>query len=188
MIDTLPEAPLVFQHSEAAGDRVNSCWEALGVSCLAVQRAEGKLDFGFSVLGWIAYITARSTSSPLWYQYVFVSVDFAWMAFIALYPNPFAPDGFASFIALRSGAFFTFLILLAGLAFPYQPRLVVWGGVAAAVSWAGGALLLSQNTNTVASLLLGSNLDSHLSSSVSPYFIDVSARIWEVVVFLVVAL
>ncbi len=110
------------------------------------------------------------------------------MAFIALYPNPFAADDFASFIALRTGTFLSFFVLLAGLAFLYQPGLVLWGGISAALSWTIGVLLLVQDPNTVTSSLNGNNLDSHLNSSVSPYFIDLRERIWEVVVFLIVAL
>ncbi|WP_299593504.1 bifunctional diaminohydroxyphosphoribosylaminopyrimidine deaminase/5-amino-6-(5-phosphoribosylamino)uracil reductase RibD [uncultured Tateyamaria sp.] len=49
MIETLSEAPLVFLHSKAADDRVISRWEALGVTCLAVPDADGKLDLANSL-------------------------------------------------------------------------------------------------------------------------------------------
>ena len=142
----------------------------------------------FAAFGWVAYWLARSQSGKRWHQMALLSLDFAWIAFIAVYPNPFAEDGYASYVAVRAGAFMTFFVLLAGLAFLYQPRLVLWGGVSAAIAWSVGVYLLAQKPGTVVSVLSGDNLESHLANSANPQFIDLNARAWEVSIMLVVAL
>ncbi|MEP3046370.1 MAG: adenylate/guanylate cyclase domain-containing protein [Hyphomicrobiales bacterium] len=141
----------------------------------------------FVVLGWAAYWLAQSQRGRPWHQYAFVTADFAFLAFVILYPNPFAPDDFPPQLVLRGGAFVHFFVLLAGLTYIYQARLVLWGGISAAFAWMVGVVVLLNQPETIWLSLRNNDLAEFLKESASPHFVSFDARIQEAVVFLIVA-
>ena len=86
---------------------------------------------------------------------------------------------------MRFGSFIYFFVILAGLAYVYQPRLVLWGGVTAALSWTIGVLLLLRLPGTVWRLPDGMNMERVIDAVAQPGFIDVGVRMQEVIVFLI---
>ena len=141
----------------------------------------------FVLLGWGAWWVANASWGKQWHQYAFVSADFVLLTFTLLYPNPFVPLEFPPQFAFRFGSFIYFFVILAGLAYVYQPKLVLWGGITAAISWTLGALWLIRLPDTVWQQSEASSVDAVLKLLAQPTFIDVGVRIQEVVVFLIAA-
>jgi adenylate cyclase len=145
------------------------------------------LLFLFAVLGWIAWLVAKSNWGKPWHQYAFVSADFMLLAFTVIYPNPLVPLDYPPQFILRFGTFVYFFILLAGLAYVYQPRLVLWGGISAAVSWIVGIGWLLNMPDTIWQLGTETGMAAALTAQSQPTFIDIGVRAQEVVVLLIVA-
>ncbi len=141
----------------------------------------------FAALGWAAYKTAESHWGKPWHQYAFVAADFVLLTFVILYPNPLAPTEFPSQLVLRGGTFVHFFVLLAGLTYIYQARLVLWGGIAASVAWMGGIFVLLAQPETVWRAVRDDDLEGFLRDSASPFFVNLNPRVQEVIVFLIVA-
>ena len=145
------------------------------------------LLFLFAVLGWITWQVSKSNRGKPWYLYAFVSADFMLMTFALLYPNPLLPFDYPPQFILRYGTFVNFFILLAGLAYVYQPRLVLWGGLSAAVSWTVGVGWLVNMPDTVWQTDHEIGMDAELAVQSLPTFIDIGVRVQEVVVLLIAA-
>lgn len=141
----------------------------------------------FAVLGWGAWWVARSPWGKLWHQYAFVSADFILLTFTLLYPNPLVPFDYPPQFALRFGTFIYFFVLLAGLAYVYQPRLVLWGGISAVVSWSIGVFWLSSLSDTVMGVSEEISVESALRAISQPTYIDLGIRFQEIVVLIIVA-
>lgn len=139
----------------------------------------------FALMGWSAWFVARSNWGRPWHQYAFVTADFMLLTFTLLYPNPLVPLDYPPQFVLRFGTFVYFFILLAGLAYVYQPKLVMWGGISAAASWIGGVSILVYLPDTI----LLANADVMMSEAMqaqsAPTFIDTGVRAQEVVVLLI---
>jgi adenylate cyclase len=145
------------------------------------------LLFLFAVLVWTAWLVAKSNWGKPWHQYVFVSADFMLLTFTLIYPNPLMPLDYPPQFVLRFGTFVYFFILLVGLAYVYQPRLVLWGGLSAAVSWAVGVGWLVNMPDTVWQTDHEIGMDAELAAQSLPTFIDIGVRVQEVVVLLIAA-
>lgn len=141
----------------------------------------------FVVLGWAAYWLAQSRLGRPWHQYAFVTADFVFLAFVILYPNPFISYDFPPQIALRGGAFVHFFVLLAGLTYIYQARLVLWGGISASFAWMLGVAVMLNRPETIWQSTRDDDLAGYLRDIASPYYIDFGSRLQEVAVFLIVA-
>lgn len=141
----------------------------------------------FALLGWCAFWIAKADWGKPWHQYAFVSADFMLLTFTLLYPNPLIPLDYPPQFVLRFGSFVYFFVLLAGLAYVYQPRLVVWGGVSAATSWMIGVSIMLALPDTIWQLSGETSLESALDAQSSPTFVDIGVRAQEVVVLLITA-
>lgn len=141
----------------------------------------------FALLGWCAWYVAKSRWGKAWHQYAFVFADFALLAFTLLYPNPFVPFDYPPQFSLRFGPFIYFFVLLAGLAYVYQPRLVLWGGVAGVLCWAIGVGLLLNRPDTVWERNGAANFEDLFALIVQPTFIDVAVLAQDLLVLLIAA-
>lgn len=141
----------------------------------------------FVAFGWVAYGTARSSWGRPWHQYIFVVVDFTLLTFVICYPNPLSPDDIPPQLALHGDSFKYFYVLLAGLTYIYQARLVLWGGVAACAAWMTGVGIVIARPETVWRLAPNETLDGYMRDLANPFFVNVNFRIQEVLVFLIVA-
>lgn len=127
----------------------------------------------FALLGWCAWYVAKTRWGKPWHQYAFVLADFALLTFTLLYPNPLVPFDFPPQFTLRFGPFIYFFVLLAGLAYVYQPRLVLWGGVAGALCWAVGVGVLLNLPDTVWERDGAVNFQDLFALMAQPTFVDV---------------
>ena len=141
----------------------------------------------FALLGWSGWLVENAAWGKSWHQYGFVTADFALMSFILLYPNPMLPLDYPPQFILRYGNFIFFFVLLAGLTYAYRPRLVVWGGLSAAMCWFIGTLWLIRLPDTV--LLPSDNLslENMLNAFAEPTYVDIGIRAQEIGVLLIVA-
>lgn len=141
----------------------------------------------FLLIGWAAYWIAALGIGKTWHQYAFVTADSAWFTFAIFFPNPLAPEDFSNYLPMRAGVFVSFFLLLAGLTYLYQAWLVIWCGVSTSVSWLIGVWWLSRQPETVVDFLGGGEVRQYLQSSSNPYFLDLTARVWEIAMFMIVA-
>ncbi len=139
----------------------------------------------FSLLGWGSWLVAKSTWGRPWHQYALVFADFSLLTFTLLFPNPLVPFEYPPQFAFRFEPFIYFFVLLSGLAYVYQPRLVLWGGVSAAVSWTIGIGWLISLPDTVLQESNNVGVEETLFMAAQPTFIDVGVRVQEIVVFLI---
>lgn len=141
----------------------------------------------FALSGWGGWLVENAAWGKTWHQYGFVSADFALMSFVLLYPNPLLPLDYPAQFILRYGNFIFFFILLAGLTYVYRPRLVLWGGLSAALCWSVGTLWLIGLPDTVLLSLDDVSLESTLNAFAAPTYVDVGIRVQEVGVLLIAA-
>lgn len=141
----------------------------------------------FLVLGWGSWKVANAKWGKPWHQYVFVTIDFMLMTFALLYPNPFVPLDYPPQFALRYGSFIFYFVLLSGLAYVYQPRLVLWGGISAAASWFVATAWLINLPDTVWRQTDELSVEAALEIIAQPTFINIDVIIQEVVVLLIVS-
>ena len=141
----------------------------------------------FVVLGWAAWFVARSNWGRPWHQYAFVFADFALLSFTLVTPNPLVPFDYAPQFTLRYGSFIYFFVLVAGLAYVYQPKLVLWGGLSGAICWAVGVGWLFSLPDTIYEQPGDYNFDTAMALVSQPTFIDLGERTQEIAVLLIVA-
>ncbi len=140
-----------------------------------------------AALGWCAWRIQLSSWDRPWFQYAFVTADCIVVAIATLYPNPLLPVELPPQFSLRFGSFIFFFILLAGLAYVYQPKLVLWGGISAAMCWTVGVLLLIAMPETIWRQPYNPSAEAITQLIGNPHFIDVGVRVQELVVILVVS-
>lgn len=141
----------------------------------------------FALLGWGAWFVGNKPWTKVWHQYAFVTADFALMSFVLIYPNPLLPLDYPPQLILRYGNFIFFFVLLAGLTYAYQPRLVLWGGLSAAFWWSVGVFWLLKMPGTVRLSPNDSSLDEQLIAFATPTYIDLGTRVQEIGVLLIVS-
>ncbi|CTQ53647.1 Adenylate cyclase 1 [Roseibium album] len=186
-----------LRHEELAAQRTAMTGRSIALAAIAVLVTflspwpaplfTYALLFVFVLLGWCAWLVAKSSWGRHWHQYVFVFADFALLTFTLLYPNPLVPFEYPPQFALRYGSFIYFFVLLAGLAYVYQPRLVLWGGVSGAACWAVGIGWLLNLPNTVFEHPGEINFENAMTLVARPTFIDLGERVQEIAVLLIVA-
>lgn len=141
----------------------------------------------FALLGWAGWYVETAAWGKSWHQYGYVTADFALMSFVLLYPNPLLPLDYPPQFIFRYGNFIFFFILLAGLTYFYRPRLVLWGGLSAALCWTIGTLWMLRLPDTVRLPTNELSLEATLKAFASPTYIDIGIRAQEVTVLLIAA-
>ena len=190
-------AELTFEAEELAAQRTALKGRVFALAAIAVLISiltpwPGPLFYyplllAFVLLGFGAYyVDTRPWCKP-WHSYVFVTCEFALLSFTLLYPNPLLNIDLPPQFALRFGTFIYYFVLLAGLAYLYQPALVLWGGVSAAVSWSVGVWLLAARPDTVLEPPRGEDTAPFLDAFANPAFVDIGIRIQEIMVLLITA-
>ena len=81
----------------------------------------------FVIAGFARHGLERLGLYRWWQGYVQIAADFALLAFTLVVPNPLATIHVPIQMGPRFGNFVYFYVLLVGLAFTYQPKLVIWG-------------------------------------------------------------
>ncbi|MGH6923697.1 MAG: adenylate/guanylate cyclase domain-containing protein [Propylenella sp.] len=122
-----------------------------------------------------------------WQPFVQTAFDFALLTFTLVVPNPWGTMDPPPQLDIRSGNFAYFYIMLAGLAFGYQPRQVLWGGIVGAIAWAVAVGWVAAMPDTVLDLPAEHTLEMMLDTMMQPTFVDLNVPIRDIVVFLTVS-
>jgi len=137
----------------------------------------------------INFLLARRGVHSFWASYLLGALNIAFLTFIIIAPNPFAPSSPPPAIGLREGGFKYLLIFVCLGALALSPRLAAWLGVTAAACWAAAVAWVLQQPQTVTMYqhdgMLGPG--EHLQIQTNPNFVDVAAQATNIVVVLVVA-
>jgi adenylate cyclase len=141
----------------------------------------------FMLIGFARHALERSGLYRWWHGYAQIAGDSVLLAFTLVVPNPIAAVQLPVQMELRFGNFVYFYVLLAGLAFTYQPRLLLWGGITGALSWAGVVAWIATRPNSVLTLPQGETADAVMSRLALPNFVDLDQPFRDIVVYLIVA-
>ena len=146
----------------------------------------------FALIGLADYAVARQPFGRPWHRYVFIALDFALMTYIFVAPNPLEVLQAPVQMQLRNGTVIYFFMLMAAIAFSFNPRLMIWAGLAAAACWifGTGTLIARPDTVTwldadVAEIL--ANPEESIAEFLDPYFVDVNVIAQDIAVILIVA-
>jgi adenylate cyclase len=122
-----------------------------------------------------------------WISYAFVSFDMALIAY-ALTALPAGLIGiWPPQMMLRESNTEYFLILLALVALGYAPRLMLWGGLAAAVAWLVAVAWVMRQPGTASYYPEDIFGPRHLALALDPGFIDINAQVQTVIILMIVA-
>ena len=141
----------------------------------------------FVALGYGSYLAAKASWKKPWHIYAFVTADFILLTFTLLYPNPLIPFDYPAPLVFRFGTFIYHFVLLAGLAYLYKPRLVLWGGISAALSWLVGVVWMMYASNAVVAEPAAGDLTALMQTLSNPFYVDMGIRMQEVIVLLITA-
>ncbi|MEM8976468.1 MAG: adenylate/guanylate cyclase domain-containing protein [Pseudomonadota bacterium] len=119
----------------------------------------------------------------------FLFLDASVLSYLLIVPNPYGLEGWSPQMNLRAPGFLYLGLFLVYMALSYKPALVVWAGVAAAVSWTVGYawVINLPETNFFSSrdvLGAGLSLDDALDRVLDPNAVGF-ARLVNQVVFLI---
>jgi adenylate cyclase len=142
--------------------------------------------FGLSGIGFYALL--RSPRHRPWQTYFFVGLDFILLTFATIGLELVIDDSWPPQMILRNGTVVYFFLFLGLLSLSYAPRLMIWGGLAAAAAWSLGILLIFLQPGTVTTAgheTPGSHIE--LTRHLHPRFVDVNVWLQDVVVLLLAA-
>ena len=92
------------------------------------------LLFFFLVGAW-QYWLVKTRNNPPWLPYLTGTLDIVLTTWLLVAPNPFADHAMSPAFPLRDGSFKYLLIFVCLGALTLSPRLALWLGIAAAISW-----------------------------------------------------
>jgi adenylate cyclase len=143
----------------------------------------------FAILGVVHYVLRWKHFERFWLSYVFVALDFALLTFTLFVPNPLAIDKGPPQMALRHDPIVYYFLLIAAVAFSYSPSLMLWAGIAAAVSWSMGVLWLLSlpETFTTAAHAPHTRAAQRIAAHLEPHFVDTDLWIQDLVLLLLVS-
>jgi adenylate cyclase len=141
----------------------------------------------FLLLGFAGLSLQNSSLHRWWQDYLLITLDFALIAFTLIYPNPLSPVDYPPQLALRTGNFVYFYVLLVGLGFGLRPSHVLWGGASGALAWAVGVAWLASLPTTI--LLLPPSAESSAMTAAGslPTVLDLAVPLQDIAVFLIIA-
>lgn len=145
---------------------------------------------GFVLAGWLPYDHRRRGKRWRWPRYVYPFADAALLTFTLLAPNPLA-ETYPAPLDLRFGNEIYFFILIASTVFYYAPRIVVWSGICATLTWGVGTLWIA---SLPASQLFSfdimrqfPDLEDEIAYILRPELVNLNALAQQAIVFLLVA-
>lgn len=149
------------------------------------------LLLGFVLAGWLPYDHRRRGKRWRWPRYVYPLLDAVLLTFTVLIPNPLADISMPPPIFLRFGNEIYFFMLIASAVFYYQPRIVIWSGLCAALSWAAGTFWIAWlptsrffDNETYHQL---SDIDAKIAYFLAPELVNLNDLGTQILVFLLVA-
>jgi adenylate cyclase len=143
----------------------------------------------FALIGWGQVRVGRvGVSRP---ELALLFCDLALLTFVAVVPNPFSSDHWPVAMQYHFGNFIYFFVLLSCATLAYSWRTVIAVGTWTSALWAVGIVWVwwqpNRDPELTARIAAATGGDQRLFQLISPTSIGLSARIQEIVVFLIVA-
>ena len=147
----------------------------------------GSLLFFFLVGAW-QYWLVRMRRDPPWLAYVVGTLDIVLVTWLLVGPNPFADGGMPPAMQLRDGSFKYLLIFVCLGALTLSPRLALWLGIAAAISWSAAVRWVISQPGTVVSYGRPGAMSAadHAKLALDPNFVSLIDQTTHVVVILII--
>ncbi len=173
-----------------AGIAVIAIWLFLQIGAPRVYFYQAILAL-FALIFVADYGLSRSRHARSWHPYLFSALGIALLAFTLVVPNPFV-ENWPTQMRLRFGNFVYMIVFLTPIALSYSPRLMLWSGFAAVVAWGVGVAWVVALDGTVTWLDMPDRgrvptSDELLAFFLQPGFVDLEARVQEIIVVLLVA-
>lgn len=191
----------VLGQEELKGLRLGAIARAVSMTVIAiwlgVQVPLSEVPFywallvGFVLAGWLPYDHRRRGKQWRWPRFVYPLVDATLLTFALLTPNPLDAVTYPPPLFLRFGNEIYFLLLIASSVFYYAPRIVIWSGICATLTWTIGTLwIASLSSSRLFSLDVLHELpsdDDEIAYLLTPNLVDLNALVEQDIVFLLVA-
>jgi len=143
----------------------------------------------FALIGWAQTRVGRVGVSRV--ELALLFCDLALLTFVAVVPNPFGSGVWPVAMQYHFGNFIYFFVLLAGATLAYSWRTVIAVGTWTSALWIVGMIWVwwqpDRNPVLTARVAAAAGSDLRLFDLISPNSIVLSARIQEIVVFMIVA-
>jgi adenylate cyclase len=143
----------------------------------------------FALIGWAQARVGRVGVSRV--ELALLFCDLALLTFVAVVPNPFGSGVWPVAMQYHFGNFIYFFVLLAGATLAYSWRTVIAVGTWTSALWIVGMIWVwwqpDRNPVLTARVAAAAGSDQRLFDLISPNSIVLSARIQEIVVFMIVA-
>jgi adenylate cyclase len=143
----------------------------------------------FALIGWAQTRVGRVGVSRV--ELAFLFCDLALLTFVAVVPNPFGSGVWPVAMQYHFGNFIYFFVLLAGATLAYSWRTVIAVGTWTSALWIVGMIWVwwqpDRNPALTARVAAAAGDDHRLFDLISPNSIVLTARIQEIVVFMIVA-
>ena len=192
----------VFRNEELAGLKLATQARLVAVAVIAVW-AFFQLGFPavfyfeiilslFAVNGITIYGLSCSRFGRPWLNYLLLALDISLLTVALVVPNPMTEDLYPSQLRLRFGTFVYYFVFVALMALSYSPKLVLWTGFASALAWGAAVVWVISKPGTLtwfAHLQMERRLSAGeaLTVFLDPHFVDIDARIAEVIVVMLVS-
>ncbi len=141
----------------------------------------------FIVAGYGRHAVERLGLFRWWQPYAQIALDSVLLAVAVTVPNPMSSVHLPIQMGLRFDNFVYFYVLLVGLAFGYQPKLVIWGGITGALAWGGAVTWIALLPSTVLKFPGRAGDEVILSQYALPNMVDLNRPIQDIAVYLIVA-
>lgn len=146
---------------------------------------------GFAVLGALQLWVIKLDPRWRFLLYVLVAGDAALMTAVLALPNPFDPAWSPPGIQYHFPRFVFFFLLPVFTVLSFSPGLVLWSGVAGCLGWAMGLAHVVRQPGTLTGIdyrgPVPPSTDDALAFIANPRFVDIQARIEEMLILLIVS-
>ena len=139
----------------------------------------------FVLFGWLPLLARRDGRPVEWVRYLCPVLDTGLFTLLVMLPNPLEPDVLPAQLRLRFGNEIYLFVFVVASAFTYSPRLVLWSGACAALTWSVGTLAIVLLPDSVVALPSHAAHADPIARATDPHrvFLNVWGR--QVVVLLV---
>jgi adenylate cyclase len=142
----------------------------------------------FYLLGFCHYALVKRRLNPPWLSFAVGTFDIVLLIYLIVGTNPFEEAVMPVATQLREGSFAYLLIFVCLAALTLSPRLALWVGVSAAVSWSAAvACVIAQPRTVVGSATaIDMPVAERLRLYLDPSFVDIVEQSTNVVVILII--
>ena len=123
------------------------------------------------MLGFLPFKLISSGYDNAWTRYLFPFLDMALLSFTLISTNPLdmTPDPYP--LKFRYDNELYFMIIIMAAVFTYTPRIVLWSGISAAITWMAGAVWVATQPDVHAAFSVAAS-DSATSEAMAAAFLE----------------